>query len=214
MLAAMKCPPISDVFIFADDARLAAPLSCALARPGVYLPVCDGPRLQRPDRDAEVIRRHNSASRTRTNKAYMAGVSDESFEAMCESLNRHRAVPCHRISSPSDLDAVPRSARKRDPDAFRWGPERIGIGLLKALRAGRDIVFDMQSSPNGSVPSKGGHLVVCEEGEELAQVIAAHYAFALDAGLTLIPEVNKEAADALLEFFYSMYDAGSSLSPT
>jgi len=128
MLAAMKCPPISDVFIFADDARLAAQLSCALARPGVYLPVCDGPRLQRPDRDAEVIRRHNAAARARTNNAYMAGVSDESFEAMCESLNRHRAVPFHRISSPSDLDAVPRSARKRDPDAFRWAQSALASG--------------------------------------------------------------------------------------
>jgi len=77
----MKCPPISECFVFADDAKLAAQVSCALASPGVYLPVCDGPRLQRPDRDAEVIRRHNAAARARTNTAYMAGLSDESFEA-------------------------------------------------------------------------------------------------------------------------------------
>lgn len=213
MLASMKCPAISKTFIFADDAKLAAQLSCALARPGVYLPVCDGPRLQRPDRDAEIIRRHNAAARARTNTAYMAGVSDESFEAMRESLNQHRPVPCHRISSSSDLPALPRPPRKRDPEPLQWGRERIGIGLLKALRASQDIIFDARSSPNESVPSKGGHLVVCEEGEELAQVIAANYAFALDAGLTLIPEVNKEAADALLEFFYTMYDPGSGLSP-
>jgi hypothetical protein len=97
MLAGMKCPPISEIFIFANDAKLAAQLSCALARPGVYLPVCDGPRLQRPDRDAEIIRRNNAAARARTNTAYMAGVSDESFEAMRESLNQRRPVPCHRI---------------------------------------------------------------------------------------------------------------------
>jgi len=33
----MNCPPISDRFIFADDAKLAAQLSCALSQPGVYL---------------------------------------------------------------------------------------------------------------------------------------------------------------------------------
>jgi hypothetical protein len=213
MLASMKCPPISEIFVFADDAKLAAQLSCVLARPGVYLPVCDGPRLQRPDRDAEIIRRHNAAARARTNTACMAGVSDESFEAMRESLNQHRQVPCHRISSSSDLSALPIPTRRRDPEPLRWGTERIGIGMLKALRTSQDIIFDAQSSPNESVPSKRGHLVVCEEGEELAQVIAANYAFALDAGLTLIPEVNKEAADALLEFFYTMYDPGSGLSP-
>jgi hypothetical protein len=63
MLDGMKCPPISKIFIFADDAKLAAQLSCMLARPGLYLPVCDGPRLQRPDRDTEIIRRHNAAAR-------------------------------------------------------------------------------------------------------------------------------------------------------
>jgi hypothetical protein len=212
-LAGMKCPPISEFFIFADDAKLAAQLSCALARPGVYLPVCDGPRLQRPDRDAEVIRRHNAAGRARTKTAFMAGVSDESFEALSLSLNRHRAVSCHRISSPDELLAVPRSSRKRDSDPLRWGQNRIGVGLLKALRASQDIVFDAKSSPNESIPSKSGHLVVCEEGEELAQVIAANYAFALGAGLSLIPEVDKEAAVALLEFFYTMNDAGARLSP-
>jgi hypothetical protein len=213
MLAGMNCPSMAEVFVFADDAKLAAQLSCALARPGVYLPVCDGPRLQRPDRDAEIIRRHNAAARARTNTAYMAGVSDESFEAMRESLNQRRQVACHRISALNDLSKVPRPTRKRDPEALRWGPERIGIGLLKSLRAGRDIIFDAQSSPAESISSKSGHLVVCEEGEELAQVIAANYAFALDAGLALIPEVDKEAADALLEFFYTMYDPGSALSP-
>jgi hypothetical protein len=209
----MKCPPISEFFIFSDDAKLAAQLSCALAKPDVYLPVCDGPRLQRPDRDAEVLRRHNAAARARTETAFMAGLSDESYEALRQSLNQHRTVPCHRITSASEVLAVPRSSGRRDPEPLRWGQDRIGIGLLKALRSGRDIAFDANPSRSEAVPSKSGHLVVCEEGEELAQVIAANYAFALGAGLALIPEVNKEAAEALLESFYTMYDPGSALSP-
>jgi hypothetical protein len=209
----MKCPPISEFFVFSDDAKLAAQLSCALAKPDVYLPVCDGPRLQRPDRDAEVVRRHNAAARARTKTAFMAGVSDESYEALRQSLNQHRVVPCRRITSTNEVLAVPRSSRRRDPEPLRWGQDRIGIGLLKALRSSRDIVFGANLSPSEAVPSKCGHLVVCEEGEELAQVIAANYAFALGAGLALIPEVKKEAAEALLEFFYTMYDPGSALSP-
>ena len=48
---------------------------------------------------------------------------------------------------------------------------------------------------------------MCEEGEELAQVIAANYAFALNAGLIVIPEVDQETAEALLEEFYNMHGA-------
>ena len=86
----MTCPPISDRFIFADDAKLAAQLSCALSQPGFYLPVCDGPRMQRPDRELEVLRRHNAVGRARANIAYMAGLSNSAFNALSRSLNSRR----------------------------------------------------------------------------------------------------------------------------
>ena len=56
-------------------------------------------------------------------------------------------------------------------------------------------------------------MVVCEEGEELAQVIAANYAFALDAGLFLIPEVDEDQAEDLLEGFYKLYDRDRAFAP-
>jgi hypothetical protein len=87
-----------------------------------------------------------------------------------------------------------------------WGRDRIGIGLLMALRARRAIMFGSEPSPNDQVATKSDHLVVCEEGDELAQVIAAHYAYALGAGLYLIPDTPKEIADAILERFYGLYD--------
>ena len=72
----MRCPSILDRFIFADDAKLVAQLCCVLSRPGLYLPVCDGPRMQRIDRDLEVLRRRNAAGRARANTVYMAGLAD------------------------------------------------------------------------------------------------------------------------------------------
>ena len=73
---------------------------------------------------------------------------------------------------------------------LEWGKDRIGIGLLKALRARRSIVFNDNPSPAELIPPKSGHLVVCEEGDDIAQVIAANYAFATGAGLHLIPETE------------------------
>jgi hypothetical protein len=200
----MKCPPISDQFIIADDANLAAQLSCALSQPGIYLPVCDGPRMQRPDRNLEVLRRHNAVGRARANFTYMAGLPDAAFDAMRQSLNSGRAIPCFRVSSSRDIASlVPASGTR---EAIIWGRDRIAVGLLKALRSRQNIVFEDRPSPYEWVPSKCEHMVVCEEGEELSQVIAANYAFALNAGLFLIPEVHQERADELLEGFYNLQD--------
>jgi hypothetical protein len=200
----MHCPPIADQFIFADDARLAAQLSCALSAPGVYLPVCDGPRMQRPDNQHEVLRRHNAMGRARANTAFIAGLSDEAFNALNGSLRRRQGVSCYRISAASDVAAL--LPRKVERDILAWGRDRIGVGLLKALRAGQDIIFEDKPSPYEWVASKSGHIVVCEGGEEISEVIAANYAHALDAGLFLIPEVDPDKADEILEAFYTLND--------
>ena len=60
--------------------------------------------------------------------------------------------------------------------------------------------------------SKSGRPFVCEQGEPIAEVIAANYAYALRAGLWLIPEIDRELSDELLEDFYSLYD-NQSASP-
>lgn len=204
----MKCPSISDQFIFADDAKLAAQLSCALSKPGVYTPVCDGPRMQRPDREIEVLRRHNAAGRARATTAYMAGLADNAFDALQRSLNKRRSMPCHRVSSSNEIASL-RGAR--GTEVLTWGRERIGVGLLKALRTEQNIEFEDRASPYEWVPSKGTHMVVCEEGEELAQVIAANYAFAMDAGLFVIPEVVRDRADDILERFYKLQDRAADI---
>lgn len=203
----MKCPPFSDKFILADDARLAAQLSCAVSKPGAYLAVCDGPRMQRPDNKLEVLRRYNAVGRTRANTVFMAGLPDAGFQAMDQSLTARKAVTRHRISSFSDIPS------SNQLPTLVWGKDRIGVGLLKALRAGQMITFEDRSSPYEWVSSQNKHIVVCEEGEDLSQVIAANYAFALDAGLFLIPEVDKDQAEDLLEGFYRLYDRDSDLSP-
>jgi hypothetical protein len=79
--------------------------------------------------------------------------------------------------------------------ALVWGRRNPGLGLLRALQSGQPIRFDDAADcPSKAVPTVSGHLVVCEDGDDLAQVIAANYAYAIGAGMCLIPEVPKEAA--------------------
>jgi hypothetical protein len=207
----MYSPPFADTFIFADDARLAAQLSSLLALPGSYLGVCDGPRMQRPDHRLEVLCRHNAMGRTRAKTAFMAGLPEGAIQALGQSLNSRRHVPCIRISSSEDIaSAIPRAGKA---NILSWGYDRIGIGLLKALRAGQEIVFEDKPSPYEWIPSKNGHFVVCEQGEEIAEVIAANYAYALDAGLFLIPAVDRDRAEDILEAFYTLNDSNSASTP-
>lgn len=61
----VNCPPIAGSLVIAEDARLAAQISCALAVPRRYLPVIEGPRLLPPDPVAKLVRRNNAVARVR-----------------------------------------------------------------------------------------------------------------------------------------------------
>jgi hypothetical protein len=89
---------------------------------------------------------------------------------------------------------------------------KICMDALRLL-AEQDIPFENKPSPDEWVASKGKHLVVCEDGEEVPQVIAPNYAFALDAGLFFIPKIDDDLAEDLLEGFYKIYDHDSGIPP-
>lgn len=201
----IKCPPLARTLVIADDAMLAAQISCALATPGHYLPVVEGPRFLHPDGDAELVRRNNAAGRVRPKAILMAGLSDQAFDRLVARFAAPLKPLIRRVSTMSDIE-IPADAARLNKPPLTWGQDRIGVGLLKALREKRGIVFSDEPSPDEDVPPKSGHLVVCEQGEPLAEVIAANYAYALRAGLCLIPEISRDLCDALLEQFYSLYD--------
>jgi hypothetical protein len=196
-------PEISEVSIIADDAYLAAQLSCVLAAPGKYLPILEQPRLSRPDRDAEVIRCMNALARSKAKNFIFAGLGNITSTALSVGIPAQKTI---HVRTADDISSLPLQVRKLDREPLVWGKDRIGIGLLKALRARRTIFFTDDPSPAESIPPKSNHLVVCEEGDELAQVIAANFAFAVGAGLHLIPKVDEERAEQILERFYGIND--------
>ena len=99
----MKCPTLTPTLVIADDARLAAQISCVLARPGSYVPVVDGPRMTRPDRDAEVIRRNNAAARVKADSIILAGLPDDAASAILGRLPTKRVM---RVATSGDVQAL------------------------------------------------------------------------------------------------------------
>ena len=182
-----------------DDAELAARLSCILSRRGHYLPVLDGPRMGRPDNDNEAVRRNNAIARAGVRKVTLGNLDPDQDAAM------RALLPAGSVGSVTAEDVAQFYQAEPDRPKLRWGRSQIGVGLLEALRSGRAIHFADDPSP--VVPlTEAKHLVVCEAGEDLSEVIAANYAFALDADLVVIPEVAKATAEAITEELYSLYD--------
>ena len=67
-------PPVLPWLVMGDDPRLMAQISAMLAKRNAYLPLIDGPRLARPDADAEVLRRNNAAGRLQPDQVIFAGL--------------------------------------------------------------------------------------------------------------------------------------------
>ncbi|MDF3822920.1 hypothetical protein P3G55_23690 [Leptospira sp. 96542] len=116
------------------------------------------------------------------------------------------------IASVEEVKELTDLVRSLKGEPVSWGASNLAYGLLTALREQRSIVFGSHSSPSLPISSRSGHWVICEAGDEHAQVIAANYAYSLDAGLCLIPEVDKRQAEHLLETFYSLYELQEAVS--
>jgi hypothetical protein len=207
----MRCPIILPTLVIADDARLAAQISCHFASPGAYLPVIEGPKLKDSELARDAIRRNDAAARAKPGVILLAGLSDASYEAISSHFAPVLKARLERVKNLSDVDRLHRQDLyrqdlpvKRPP--LQWGRDRIGVGLLKALRGRSRIVFSDNPSPTDNVSPKSDHVVVCEEDDGLSQVIAANYAFALDAGLHLIPGVDGPTSEQILEGFCGPYD--------
>lgn len=205
----MKVPILLPAVVVSDDAGLAAQMSCILAKPRSYVPVIDGPRMGRPDHAAETIRRNNGIARAKARHVFQAGLSSEAEEALKPYLSE---VQVRRVSDSDDIAAIQRE-HNLTPPPLTWGHDYIGLGLLTALNSGAMIHFTEHASSSLPVPSRSGHLVVCESGENLSEVIAANYAFSLSAGMHVIPKQPGQVTKAILEAFYSLNDPNE-VSPT
>lgn len=196
-------PRFHEVVLVGDDPHLLAELSAKLAIKRKYLAVVDGPRVQRQDAEAEVTRRNNAFARVKTEKIVMAGLPADTVDRFAGHFSRKYIFP---INNLAELNPEQLGLKVRDGEPIRWGRKNIGIGLLKALNAKTPIQFVEEQVEDKHVRPIDDHLVVCEEGDEHAQVVAANYAYSIGAGLFLIPEVDKDEAESICEEFYSAYE--------
>ncbi len=185
----------------ADDARLAATIASLVGEEGEYVSVLHGPRMARPDNDSEVIRRCNAIAKIWPKMVLLAAL-DEDAEAGVRAI-----LPKGIVFSVRDLDEaltklepVKRADLKGE---IRCRAADVGPGLLRAKREKKLLVVDDTATPlHDPAENSADHLVVLDDHDPIAQIIAANYAYSIGADLVLIPERN----DTLREQVYARLD--------
>ena len=199
-----ESPLLHKALIIGNDPYLAAQISSILSLKNHYLPVIDGPRLSRIDSEAEVTRRNNAAARQKPNAIFLVGLEEEAIAKFKSKFPKNKQFP---VATIEDLKNGTHGLQLRTSGCLLWGKDKIGLGLLTALREKKEIQFgEIQNSSSCVAFPESDLLVVCEEGDALAQVIAANYAYSIGAGLCLVPKVNEDDSERILESFYSIYE--------
>lgn len=181
----------------ADDPALAATISSFFNEKGEYLCLLDAPRMSRPDHANEVVRRNNVAARLQPDRIIVAGLDKPALAAL-----RSYFSPTIRM----EIESVHQLEDKLKAfNSFQHGSEvtcncrEIGYGLLLAKRAKARLRVDdsapcLEHGARASL-SNSGHVVFVEESDDLVPVIAANYAYSINAGLQIIPPVGKTDVD-------------------
>lgn len=199
-----QCPLLHKALIIGNDPYLIAQVSAVLSIKNRYLPVIDGPRLSRNDSEAEVTRRKNAAARQKPNAIFLVGLEAAALGKLKARFPKNKQFP---VTTIEDVKNGAHGLQLRTSGCLVWGKDKVGLGLLTALREKKEIQFDdVQTSPSFVAFPESDLLVVCEEGNVLSQVIAANYAYSIGAGLCLIPEINEDDSERILESFYSVYE--------
>jgi hypothetical protein len=172
------------------------------ARPGRYFSVMDGPRMLRLDADNEVVRRRNALVMTAARQVLIANVSPEAATAM------RRGWPnCTVANTFEELVPSLRGLVKRPSQTLRWGPSNLGVGLYRARLERKELLPDLESSPQGDTIEKGRHLLVaCERGDPHAEILASNLAFGFGASFATFPELPEEEGDVWIEQIYALGD--------
>jgi hypothetical protein len=197
----IRCPDVEPVMVIGDDACLIAEISSFFRRQGRYLPVCDGPRMGRPDFDNEAIRRVNTVAKQQPTRVLLAGLSAEATGVLTQKLpERLLATVSDRQQAAEALRGLA-AARERE---LCWPSSNLGVGLLLARQSNSSLVIDRAAPPRPEIlVANGTHaLVVCETGEELSRVIAANLAYSINASFLMMPEADKRQRREWLEQLY------------
>ena len=161
-----------------------------------------GPRLARLDGTNEVIRRVNTIARLRPKSVVLTHLPAESIEHFKRELPEKMLV----ISDDTEMLIESRKKAIRNGE-LRWGRENLAVGLMKAKSQKQLLrITEDEQNPETSYLLGKEHLIVLEEVDPIASLVAANFAFSVGASLLLIPPRPEGEEFEIYDVLYSTYD--------
>ncbi len=199
-------PTFETVSIVGDKPQFIAELASLFTRSGRYLAIMDSPRMSRSDAGNEVIRRTNALVRAKPRHVLFADLPPVTLKAMSDAWALGASTSVATVAAAA---SALRGLVKGPSEQMLWGDSNLGVGLLLARRAKKQLQTSPESSSCISFVPGGRHLlVVCEDGDELAQISASCFAFATDAAFIVIPRLEKIERDEWLDDLYALESGG------
>jgi len=189
-----------EIVCISDDAALAAAVCFFVGEANEYVPILIGPRMQRPDASSEVARLCNWCAKVNPAFVVLAGMGSEAAGAIRATRPDFAFLTVDSVADARDQ--LSRFRRRPLQGVLRCRANELAKGLLKAKRTGQLLVVDNEAHEvilgerNGG---DGGHIVVLDDHDPMAQVIGATYAFSLAADLSVIPEREDTVRDQVYQ---------------
>lgn len=194
----IKRPSVLPILLVTSDAKTAAALSCRFAKRGSYFPVIDANHLDWEFGRSEAVQIINCAIRTGARSIIAVDLPTDSLGYLREvnGSSKRQILTLPKLEEAGEQYIL----AGRTPTKLSIAD--IGPGLLRALYTKKFLEFDEFAYSTSSLVSLSGHTVICERGDSLNAVIAANYAFALNANLKMIPELDRDRADDLVDLIH------------
>ena len=197
-------PRFESTALVTDDPVLAARVSSLFTRPGRYLTVIDGPRMNRPDRANEVTRRLDAVRRTGCEWLFLVGMGPRGTAAMKCGWDGAMEFPGY-----DELRSQLKGRVRLPREQLQWGAKNLGNGVYQARLQRKELVIATGCDSPNTLVSTGTHLLVaCEAGDLLAEVAASNLAFAYGASYLVFEQMPQQKHRGWVEDLYALGDGG------
>jgi hypothetical protein len=186
-----------ETLCIAGNPIVAAVISSYFNEEGQYFCVLEPPRMGRPDYSDEITRRNNVAAILKPQRIILAELEEKAF------LGLQRCFPPEMttiIRSLSELeDGLGEIKTSHFDGEIFCNPKEISYGLLLAKTLKMKLTVDVSApfleEKFRELFYRSDHLIAVEDSDDFAPIIAANYAFSLNANLKLIPKVTDQDVD-------------------
>jgi len=199
-------PTFDGIALVSDDPLFLAGALSLFPRAETLVAVMDGPRMARPDAGNEVIRRVNALVSAGITRVVTANLGADQQHALSLAWG---SEPLLKVDTVASMASTLSGRVKRRKAKLAWGTDNLGVGLYVARRSKRELLPGTGTSTAQTFVHAGNELlVVCEQGNEMAQVCAANLAFSCNASFVSIPGLTPDEHEEWLEDLYALSEGG------